>query len=164
MLDGSSTKQQRRLIFSVNISLTSVTRGVLQYLRIFEDGVHIRLLAQSTHSKQRIVVWTCHVVQVPAHQCIYCRIVLSFSKLSQMFLGIFYLFRMFVYCENKRFTRWSDRCLGQYNTTAAEVMSTSVTSAVLLFWPKYRLARPEKQLFALSIKMSSGSKYPKIIC
>ena len=34
-------------------------------------------------------------------------------------------------------------------------------SAVLFFWPKYRLAHPENYLFLLSIKQNSGSKYPK---
>ena len=35
--------------------------------------------------------------------------------------------------------------------------------AVVIFWPKYRLAHPENYLFSLSKNIFSGSKYPKKI-
>ena len=37
------------------------------------------------------------------------------------------------------------------------------TAAVVIFWPKLRSTHPENYLFLLSIKIFSGSKYPKNI-
>ena len=52
---------------------------------------------------------------------------------------------------------------GSWSALVLGIIDLHWIRAVVIFWPKYRLAHPENDLFSLSNNIFSGSKYPKNI-